>query len=71
MTFSESSKRLNEIARRLEEPDVTLDESIALFEESVRLSSECMDILKTKKGKITEIKKELDKLIETDFDGKK
>jgi exodeoxyribonuclease VII small subunit len=60
MTFEQYAKRLAEISEKLENADITLDESIALFEESVRLSSECMKILKEKKGKITRINKELD-----------
>jgi exodeoxyribonuclease VII small subunit len=59
MTFEQYIKRLSEISDRLEDSAVTLDESIALFEESLKLSSECMKILKEKKGKITEINKEL------------
>lgn len=69
MTFNECSKRLNEIAENLQKPDITLDQSIELFEESVKLSSNCMEMLKSKKGKITEIKKELDKITEINFDG--
>lgn len=60
MTFEQYARRLAEISQKLEDADITLDESIALFEESVRLSSECMKILKEKKGKITQINKELD-----------
>lgn len=70
MTFTECRNRLTEISQRLEQPDISLDESISLFEESVKLSAECMEILKSKKGKITEIKKELDRITEINFDGK-
>jgi len=68
MTFTECSKRLAEISQKLEQPDITLDESIQLFEESVKLSSQSMELLKSKKGKITEIKKELDRITELNFD---
>lgn len=67
MTFEQYSKRLLEISQKLEQPDITLDKSIEYFEESVRLSSECMNILKSRKGKISEIKKELDEITEISF----
>jgi exodeoxyribonuclease VII small subunit len=67
MTFEEYAKRLEEISGKLEEPGITLDQSISLFEESVKISSECMKILRDRKGRITEIKKELDGITEIAF----
>lgn len=67
MTFEECSKRLAEISDKLEDGSITLDESINYFEESVRISSQCMEILRGKKGRIAEIKKELDKITEIEF----
>jgi exodeoxyribonuclease VII small subunit len=68
-TFEESLKRLEEISRRLDDPALTLDESVTLLEESIALSNACMRSLSEKKGRITELKKELDTLTEIPFGG--
>lgn len=67
MTFEECSKRLAEISKKLEDNSITLDESINYFEESIKISSECMKILQSRKGRITEIKKQLDEITEIAF----
>lgn len=68
MTFEECSKRLNEISVKLESGSLGIDESMSLFEESVTLSKECMRIINQKKGKILELKKELNKFTEQEVD---
>ncbi len=68
MTFEEGTKRLEEIIKELDDEKVSLERSIALFEEGVKVSKECMEILNGAKGKITVIKEEFDKLIETPLD---
>lgn len=67
MTFEKYKERLSQISESLESGDLTLDESIKYYEESVKLSSECLKILNSKKGKITELKKQLGSLTEVAF----
>lgn len=64
MNFEQGSKRLEEIITKLDSNDVLLEDSIKLFEEGVLVSKECLEILNGAKGKITQIKEQLDKLIE-------
>lgn len=68
MTFEEGTKRLEEIIKALDDEKVSLEKSIELFEEGVKVSKECMEILNGAKGKITVIKEEFDKIIETPLD---
>jgi exodeoxyribonuclease VII small subunit len=65
MKFEQASKELEAIASELESEKIPLEDSIALFEKGVRLSKECLDILSESQGKITVLKKQLNKLIET------
>jgi exodeoxyribonuclease VII small subunit len=65
MKFEQASKELELIADELENEKIPLEDSIALFEKGVRLSKECLDILSESQGKITVLKKQLSKLIET------
>ncbi len=70
MEFEKSLERLEEIKSMLERADVSLDESVKLYEESVNLTKNCIEALKDTDGKITVIKTELDKIIETPLNQK-
>ena len=67
MKLEDGFKKLDTIAQKLESGEVSLDESISLFDESVTITKACLDILEEGKGKLVLISKELDKLIEEDF----
>lgn len=55
-------KELEELTQKMES-GVSLDEGIRLFEQGLKLTKECMAELKDYKGKLTEIKKEMDELL--------
>ncbi len=67
MKFEEGTRELDEIIAKLESDETSFEESIALFENGVKVTKECLDVLQESKGKITKIKEELDKLVETDL----
>ena len=69
MNFEQGTKKLEDIITKLDSNDVTLDNSIKLFEQGVAITRDCLEILNTSKGKITEIKMEFDKLVENPMDG--
>lgn len=62
MTYEEAIKRLNQITEALSGEAVPLSQATALFEEGTTLVKFCYEQLKTTKGKLFEIKKELDGL---------
>jgi len=64
MTFEEKMNRIEEISNLMEENKLSLDESIKIYEEGMLLSKECIDYIEITKGKITEIKKNVDGKIE-------
>lgn len=68
MTYEENMKKLDDIVSRMESGSVDLDESIALYEEGIRTAKGCLDGLETAKGKIKLLQRDLNKLIEKDFD---
>ncbi len=68
MKYEEALQKLNEIKDKLDNPEITLDESLALYEESVKYTKICLDTLKSADGKISVIKKEIDKLVEKPLD---
>ena len=59
---------LEKIVDRLDEQGVTLEEGIALFEDGVKITKECLEYLSKERGKITQIKEQLDGLLETKLD---
>ena len=71
MNFEEGTKKLESIITKLDASDVTLDNSIKLFEQGVAITRDCLEILDTSKGKITEIKMAFDKLVESPMDSDK
>jgi exodeoxyribonuclease VII small subunit len=64
MNFEDANKRLQEIIVKLEEGSLSLDEATKLYEEGVKLSKECYKQLDSAKGKIVNLKEELNKYIE-------
>ncbi len=64
MNFEDANKRLQEIIAKLEEGSLSLDEATKLYEEGVKLSKECYKQLDSAKGKIVNLKEELNKYIE-------
>ena len=66
--FETKLKELEGIVASLESKDITLENGIELFERGVGVTRECLAALTESKGKITVIKKELDKLIEKPFE---
>lgn len=67
MTYEEKSARLNEIVENLENGNVPLEDATKLFEEASVIVKELKDTLKTQKGKITQIKQNVNEFIEEDF----
>ena len=66
--LNDKIEKLEEIVNKLDEPNVSLEQGIALFEEGVKLTKECIAYLFEEKGKITQIKKELDDIFESETD---
>jgi len=64
MDYENKLKRLEEIVQKLENGKIGLQESTELFEEGVKLSKELKEILVQYKGKITQIKEDLNSYIE-------
>lgn len=62
--LDEKINELEKLLARLESDSVSVEEGIALFEQGVALTKDCLSELGETKGKITQLKKEMDKLIE-------
>lgn len=61
-SFEKNLKRLEEISDLLEGGEIGLEEAINLYEEGIELSKNCITSLQKAELKITELKKELDKI---------
>ena len=61
MNFEDANKRLQEIVVKLENGNVSLDEATKLYEEGVTLAKDCYKQLENAKGKIVNLKEELEK----------
>lgn len=68
MKYEEIIKQLDEISTKLESEEIELSKALELFEKSVKLSKEGFGLLSDTAGKITMLKKELDKYIEKPFE---
>ena len=68
MTFEQLTKRLEEIVAKLEGGTITLDEVSKLFGEGADITKKCYEMLAEKKGKVTVLREELDKLVEKEFE---
>ena len=62
MTYEIAIQKLSEIVEKLSSQSLPLSQATKLFEEGLDLIKFCNQQLKTTKGKILEIKQELDKL---------
>lgn len=67
MNFDNMIKRLEQIVEKLEGGECTFDEATTLFEEGREIVVACFNKLESSKGKITELVKELDNLVEKDM----
>ncbi|MDR2201807.1 MAG: exodeoxyribonuclease VII small subunit [Clostridiales bacterium] len=65
MEFEKKLEALEKIVEKLEAKDVPLEEGIRLYEDGLSLTKECIKALSESKGKISVVKKEMDKLIES------
>ena len=61
-SFENDLKRLEEISDLLDSDSIGLEESLNLYEEGIKLSQTCISALKKAELRITELKKNLDKL---------
>lgn len=64
VNFEDANKKLQEIVGKLENGNVSLDEATKLYEEGVTLAKDCYKQLENAKGKIVNLKEELEKYIE-------
>lgn len=67
MDYKKKIERLEEIVNILESGECGLDNATKLFEEGSCIVKECSVNLEQTKGKITQIKSDLDKLTEIDL----
>jgi len=63
MDFEKKLSELEKINEKLNS-GISVEEGIALFEKSLSLTRECVEYLNNAKGKIAQIKVELDRLID-------
>ena len=66
MTFEEKNDRIKEIINLLQDKKTTLTDSVSLYKEGVKLSKECLNELKTAKGKLSEVQKIYEEFEEND-----
>lgn len=71
MTFEEANKRLEEVVKKLEQGNITLEEGTSLFEEGVLLAKRCFLMIDESKGKIVEVKNELEKTLSAEVKNSK
>ena len=64
MSFEKNVSRIEEIVNKLESGECSLEEASMLFEEGKTLAATCAKTLDENKGKIVELVKEFDTIIE-------
>lgn len=57
-------EELEKIVAELEREGTTLERGMELFEKGIALTRECLDELGRSKGRITELKKQMDGMLE-------
>lgn len=67
MELDKKLAELKQIADSLDKEDTTFEESVKGFEKGVELAKECLAVLSEAKGKITQIKQDLDAYKEEEF----
>lgn len=60
MKLDEKLEQLKIITEKLDDENVTFDEGILLFENGVSIAKECLTTINEAKGKITQIKQDLE-----------
>ena len=63
MDIEQKLNELNELTQRMES-GVSLEEGLKLFEQGVRITKECMAQLQEYKGKLNQIKADMDTLLD-------
>ena len=64
LSYEDASKKLNKIIEALEEGNLPMEKAIEYFDEGQKLIKICYDALNKAKGKLTEIKENLDNIEE-------
>jgi exodeoxyribonuclease VII small subunit len=67
MELDAKLNELKQITLKMESEEISFDESIKNFEKGVEIAKECLQALNSAKGKITQIKQDLDTFKETEF----
>ncbi len=70
MSFEDNIKELEAIIKKIEDNKTGVDKTTELFNKATQLIKENYKVINASKGKIVEVKKELDKVIETNFSDK-
>lgn len=65
--FENNLKRLKKLVQDLETNDISLDDGISAYQQGLVLAESCLKTLEQSKGKIAEIKKQMDKLVEEEL----
>lgn len=68
MNQEQSLKRLEEISSILADPKTDVKSAITLFEEGVKIVKANHDEIREAKGRVLELKRELDRFTEIKFD---
>lgn len=63
MDIEQKLNELNELTKKMES-GVSLEEGLKLFEQGVRITKECMAQLQEYKGKLNQIKADMDTLLD-------
>ncbi|MBE5731348.1 MAG: exodeoxyribonuclease VII small subunit [Clostridiales bacterium] len=63
MDIEQKLNELNELTQRMES-GVSLEDGLKLFEQGVRITKECMAQLQEYKGKLNQIKADMDTLLD-------
>ncbi|MBR2970578.1 MAG: exodeoxyribonuclease VII small subunit [Clostridia bacterium] len=63
MDIEQKLNELNELTQKMES-GVSLEEGLKLFEQGVRITKECMAQLQEYKGKLSQIKADMDTLLD-------
>ena len=68
MTFENILREMEKIVRKLEDKNTGLDEGLKEFERGAALTKQALELLKTGRGKLSLIQKDMEKLLETPFE---
>lgn len=68
MNPEKTIERIEEISEKLTNPEIDTKTAMEYFEEGMNLVKNCYDEIKAASGKVTELKKELEKYTEIKFD---